>query len=445
VGNDLVGAPTSDPGGLCSAPAALEAPCLHDRDCRSRESCVCGRCTVQYCTANSDCGPDQVCQFGSVDGNRCVPPCTTDDDCAAGERCQQPRCVSGCETDADCQTGEFCATIGVRRRCAARACGDDGDCASGDVCRIQRRPRAALEPSPLARARAGEPAVVLWLELSDDRVQTERAIYRAQSTDGLSFRLAPAAPVVTDPLGAHAPSAVRLPDGGVIVYYHTDDRGELRAARSAEGIAFEPAATALTASAAGVRSLAAPGAVALPDGRVAVYYEVDGGASIDVAVGPPGGALTPLGPALTPASVDIPPNANADAPFWTELASVGSPHASLVVDASGAPQIRLWFSAFGRESGDSRQLGQVVAIPPNASVGVATAPLAAPAEPITWPFNPVFDRISVFVDHRSELGPAGVQLTGPDGAPRESFLLFYVSADAEAAQLERLGVAHNGD
>jgi hypothetical protein len=38
-----------------------------------------------------------------------------------------------------------------------------------------------------------------------------------------------------------------------------------------------------------------------------------------------------------------------------------------------------------------------------------------------------------------------VQLTGPDGAPRESFLLFYVSADAEAAQLERLGVAHNGD
>jgi hypothetical protein len=75
--------------------------------------------------------------------------------------------------------------------------------------------------------------------------------------------------------------------------------------------------------------------------------------------------------------------------------------------------------------------------------------VAAPGELTPWPFNPVFDRVEAFVDHRSELAPAVVQLTDRSGVPRAGFLLYYVDAvPADVTgptELGRLGVAVNGD
>ena len=42
------------------------------------------------------------------------------------------------------------------------------------------------------------------------------------------------------------------------------------------------------------------------------------------------------------------------------------------------PSLRLWYAAFGKESGDSVQFGEITPIPPNYSIGYAAAPLTAP-------------------------------------------------------------------
>ena len=58
-----------------------------------------------------------------------------------------------------------------------------------------------------------------------------------------------------------------------------------------------------------------------------------------------------------------------------------SPHALLAETGSGDPVIRLWFSAYGRESGDSYQFGEVVPLPANWSIGYASASPGAPELP----------------------------------------------------------------
>jgi hypothetical protein len=399
---------------------------------------------VQYCTANSECTHGRVCTFGSIDGNRCDTPCAADHDCQAGETCLAPRCALRCGRDEDCQSGEICGTIGTTRRCVVRACNDDTDCGSGDVCRIQREPRLATEPTVLARAHSDEPAFTMWIELSEPSVPSDRAIYRAVSTDGVQARVDPAAPVLLANDQAHAPSAVRVGDA-IFLYYEHGDGEELRAAESADGTTFGPAAAVLTASAAGTTALRTPGVVLLPDGDVAVYYENGDRQGIGLACGAPGATLRPEGVVLSMDQVTDPPASQDSAAFWLDITALGSPHAALATGTDGVPFVRLWFTAFGQESGASLELGEVASIDPNYSIGYAAAPAETPAALTVWPYNPIFDRITAFVDHRSELAPAVVQATSTDGDARESYFLYYVGANADGDVLEALGVARNGE
>ena len=55
LGNEFLGPVAAAPGGFCFDRSQVEAPCTGDDDCRSREACVCGRCTVPYCATASDC------------------------------------------------------------------------------------------------------------------------------------------------------------------------------------------------------------------------------------------------------------------------------------------------------------------------------------------------------------------------------------------------------
>ncbi len=430
LGTNLVGAPASAASGLCDAPGSPNAPCLSDGDCRSRESCVCGGCTVQFCSANSDCGAGRVCTFGGINGNRCDTPCATSADCAGGEFCQASRCIARCATDDDCQSGEFCATVGLDRVCAVRPCEDDTSCTDGRLCRIQRKPRVATEPSAIEV----DGQLVLYLELSDEFQQDQRAIYRAVSDDGVSFRMDPATPVIEDADTAHAPSAVRA-DGMVWVYYESGDGAALRATSSVDGISFGPAATVLEGMPGAVHR---PGVAIMPDGQIGVFYEVGDGAAIAFGRGAAGQALATEGTVLAPADVED-PGTGAASQFWIEIDRVGSPHAAVVEDAAGQQTLRVWFTAFGRESGDTIQLGEVMPVPPNFSIGFASGPADDPGALRVWPFNPVFDRISVFVDHLSELAPAVVQV-GP-----ERFLMYYLAADPAGGELGTIGVATNGE
>lgn len=435
LGNEFLGPAGTPPGGFCFDRNQIEAPCTEADDCRSREACVCGRCTVAYCATASDCAADRICTFAQ---NRCDVRCVDAGDCAAGEECQNGACRGRCATSDECQTGEVCSS---RNFCVTDACAVDGECAAGERCHIQRVPRLVTEPFAVANP----DGVVLYLEVGDEAQPDERSIWRATSRDGVRFRFDPARPVLEDAGAAHAPSVVADGDGWVL-YYEAGEGVAIKAARSADGVSFDPP-TVVLAGGAGPAAVRAPSAVALPDGTVAVYYQR--GANLELATGPLGAALTARGVVLTPAEVTIPPGPPR-APFWDGVTALRSPHAAVTSGPAGVA-LRLWFAGFGRESADSQQFGMDVAIPANYSLGYAAGDVADPGALTPWPYGPVVDRVAAFLSHGHEFGPGVVQLV--DGAGEiPAYLLYTVEATTaeqpatadSAFQLGRLGVLANG-
>jgi len=442
LGTVFIGPPDDPAGGLCTSNTLVQEPCLADNDCGSRESCVCGRCIVQYCRVNSDCGNGRTCSFSE---NRCDVPCAVDEDCGDDSSCFNSTCRGRCEVDTDCQAGEVCNSL---NRCITADCSNDGECLAGELCRIQRVPRVATEPTILAGRSIDEPRYTMWLEVSEELAQDRRAIWRATSHDGVHYRLNPASPVLIDADTAHAPSVVRAPDGGYDVYYEFGDGAELRYSQSTDGINFGTGSPVLTGTAGTANAVRSPSAVLMPDGQVAVYYQIGDGTGIGLATGSLGGSLTSMGPVLTPSDVHDPPDSSAAPQFWIDISNLRSPYALTTESATGEMSLRLWFSAFGRESGDSFQFGDVIPIEPTYSLGYASADISSPSTLSVWPFNPIFDRVNAFLDHRSELTPAVVRVRNTDGSLRDGYLMYYLDADAtnttDPPILNRIGVSGNG-
>jgi hypothetical protein len=192
----------------------------------------------------------------------------------------------------------------------------------------------------------------------------------------------------------------------------------------------------------------APSAVLLANNQVLVYYQIGDGSAIGLATGTLSGSLTSTGNVLTPSQVLDPPDSSVAPQFWIDIANLRSPYALATESASGELSLRLWFSAFGRESGDSFQFGEVIPIAPTYSVGYASATIDTPDVLSVWPFNPIFDRVEAFLDHRSELTPAVVRVRDADGTLRDGYLLYYLDAAAtnttDPPVLNRIGVAGNG-
>ncbi len=438
LGNQFLGPPTSLPGGFCYDRNQVEDPCLRDDDCESRETCVCNRCTIAYCTAASDCAGGRSCSFSE---NRCDTKCANVTDCAPGEECFNGACRGRCDTDEECQRGEVCSS---RNYCVTVDCADDAGCQAGERCHVQRVPRLVLEPFAVAQRES--PRIVLYVELGD-AAQPQRAIWRAISDDGIRFEFEPAQPALEDGGAAHAPSIVRTATAWFL-YYESGDGAAIKVSSSTDGFRFTPG-TVVLAGGSGPSALHAPSAVLLPDGTVAVYFQIGDGAAIGLASGSPGGMLTMRGPVLQPSQVTVPAS-GARAPFWTDVVAVKSPHAA-VTEGAGGPSLRLWFSAFGRESADSEQFGMTVPLPPNYSVGYALASVDDPRALTPWPYGPVVDRVDAFLDHKEELAPGVVQLVDDDGA-MPAYLLYYVEASADDMAMGptgpftmgRLGVLGNG-
>lgn len=426
LGEQYLGAPDSSPGGLCFDRNAQQASCTDSSECRSREACVCGTCTVAFCSAASDCGVDRVCTFSD---SRCDLTCFVNDDCPDGAECRNGVCRGRCIDDTDCQTGEVCNSQNV---CVTAKCEDDTGCLASETCRLQRTPRQVLEPSiAIDRGAPGGP-VVAWLEVADPLQRTETAIWRAVAKDGVHFTMVPAQPVLTDGTTARAPSVVKTADGWTM-YYEQGGGAEIRKATSSDGITWGTPTTVLT-------NASAPSAVVLPDGRTAIYYQVGIGTGIGLAIDG-----VDMGTILRPADVSV-PKTTADAPFWLDVQRITSPFAA-ITDRDGEPSLRLWFSAYGTESGDSQQFGQTVALPPNFSIGYAAADPADPGALSPWPYGPIVDRVSAFLSHHDEFTPAVVQIDGTDG-----YLMYYVSADPDMTAVPpdgpyvigRLNVLGNG-
>ncbi|HEX5061501.1 MAG TPA: hypothetical protein VFV99_19170 [Kofleriaceae bacterium] len=415
LGEQTLGPPTSAVGGFCTDADANGAACTDDSACDSRQTCVCGRCTVAYCATASDCAAPRVCNFTE---HRCDVPCSDATQCATSEQCISGACRGRCLRNADCQHGEVCDSNNV---CIADDCVDDTGCLTGERCEIQRIPRQVLEPGPIADF--GAP-IVVYLDLAVPATPTQRAIYRATSTDGVHFALDPMTPVLDDPMGARAPSPIV--DGGTLyLYFEQGDGVALRVATSRDGIAFDPPTTVLS----GTVRLHAPSAVHVA-GKVALYYQRADGTGIGLATGAPGSTLDDQGVVLAPTDVEV-GSGDPGTAFWLQITRVESPHAVLAGTA-----MHLFFSAFGQESADASKYGMTEPIPPNFSVGYAGAKATAPQMLTVWPYGPVFDNVDAFLDHRDELGPAVLDA----GADR--FFMYYI--DATEAQLGRLGVLGSG-
>lgn len=398
-------APSLGDAGLCTPAGATPAACTADADCRSRERCVCGRCTVAVCDSADECGPPDgpfACSFAD---RRCDRTCTVDGDCAANERCLAGFhvCRGTCATTADCQTGETCQS--ATGLCVATACAADDAC-GGRTCALQRTGAALAEPSPLPRV----DGVDLWLERTDaDGVPR---IWHARG-DGVQLAL-DAAPQ----LDGSAPSVARLPDGSYALVFA---RGvDLYAARSPDGLAWSAPTPAL----ANARQ---PSLVARPDGTLVLFaVDPDG----DVAQFTAGADLVFSTPevALTASAVRT--------PLWPDVDRLASPFAERYVDADGGPRTRLWFAAHGTESGPSTQSGTPMPTPPDFSIGVAIS-----TDDVTFvpdKYDPVFDRTTDFINHPSELDPAVVELPESD-----RWLLYYRRAMPDGSGGETLAVAQS--
>ncbi|HEY5927025.1 MAG TPA: hypothetical protein VIV11_35300 [Kofleriaceae bacterium] len=413
VGAEALGPPASNVGGFCSKTDA--ASCSNDAQCESRQSCVCGRCTIAYCEVASDCAAPRVCNFVQ---HRCERPCSSAAQCSAGEQCLSGACRARCAIDSECQHGEVCDSNNV---CISDDCVDDAGCLAGEYCEVQRVPRQVLEPGPLASF--GAP-IVLYLDVALPGSPNQRAIYRATSSDGVRFRFDPETPVLDDPMGARAPSPV-VDGKRLYLYFEQGDGMALRVATSDDGITFGPPTTVL----AGSVPVRAPSAVHT-GGQVVLYYQAGDGIGIGLATGAPEAILADQGIVLAPASVEV-GSGDPGTPFWLQITRVQSPHAVLAGDA-----IRVFFAAFGIESADASKYGMTEPIPANFSVGYAAAQATAPQMLTVWPYGPVFDNVDALLEHREELGPAVID------AGADQFLMYYI--DATPTQLGRLGVLGSG-
>ena len=408
LGNERVGPGGTATGGFCAdLNAPVETPCALNSDCNSREQCMCGRCTVTYCSSNAECGAEAACAFGE---KRCLPRCRVNDDCKdLGELCSGGLCKGQCGKDSDCQYAEVC---GSQNRCVVAACAKDGDCRERERCRIQRVPRATGEPSVYAEVPADRPAFfVMYLEM-DDMLASQRQIWRARSSDGQRWRFDPARPL----LDARAPSVVRVGDK---VRLYVETPAGIGMTEAADGVTFPAPTTVIPGD------YHAPGAAVTQDG-VIVY--VQAGERAGLALWSGSGAPRSV---FTPAAATLPE-------LWKQVQKVGSP--SVLVESSplGEATVHLWFDAFGKESGTSIQFGMPVEIPPNDSIGFASTRLAQPDQLVSFPYNPVFDRIVAFLAHRNERSPAVVKVPGED-----AYLLFYVGSSGDGTENDGIGVAIN--
>lgn len=395
-------APSLGAAGLCRTNAPLVA-CAADGDCKSRERCVCGHCTVAVCDSAEECGPTSgpfVCSFAD---RRCDRRCDVDGDCASGERCLPGRhvCRGGCTISADCQQGETCQS--ATGLCVSGACELDADC-GGRICAPQRIAAALAEPSPLWVAGRVE----LWLERTDaDGIPR---VWHG-SGDGASFALDDA-----PQLDGTAPTVARLADGSYAMVF---GRGaDLFAARSPDGIRWSTPAPALP----GARQ---PSLLRQPDGTLALHAATTDGAITRFVAGADLVFATPQA-VLTPVSVR--------SSLWPDVDMLASPFAEGYVDAAGGPRVRLWFAAHGTESAPSMQFGMPVPSSPDFSIGVALSLDGTGFVPDAY--NPVFSRTLDFINHPSALDPAVVDLG-------DRWLLYYRRAMPDGSGGESLAVAQS--
>lgn len=327
---------TSTPPGLCEAEGREGGGCEFDRDCPSPESCVCGRCVVQFCASSSDCPEDAICA-GSP--RRCQARCEFDEECGEYGICEANACIFACLENEHCPNGELC----LAGRCRAIACGPSGsNCGPGERCVDQVYRGRAQHPAALSHEDGDEVSLFLEVHPLDEGISH---IFRFTSPDGVHFDAEPAAPLDILPEGAtsvSSPSAIYADDGSLELYYEIDDGAAIARAVDPVGLGVDFAeieGTLLTPGEFGLGegAIRAPSAT-LAFGRRILAYETRSG--IGIAVERDGRFEAATEPVLTAGDIEDPES-------FTRVRSLRQPELVLDKGAGGRLILRLYFTANG--------------------------------------------------------------------------------------------------
>ena len=120
--------------------------CDTDGDCRPKEFCVSKKC--QQCRTNTDCPEGTACQAGKC--GAVAGFCREKAQCPANQECIGNRCRA-CAGDAECPTGMRCVEGGCKRPVCTTddQCAQDQECQNG-FCLAARTKSNAGPPCPLA-------------------------------------------------------------------------------------------------------------------------------------------------------------------------------------------------------------------------------------------------------------------------------------------------------
>ncbi len=417
-------------GGFCQKKdAPLMQDCASDADCRGREVCVCGKCTVKFCTRSDECPEDMTCDFQNA---RCVLSCRSDCDCPGPNgRCDLGICQQMCIIDGECQAGELCSLN--RARCITAPCQGDHECLEDEECVVQVEPRHLSEPHPVAGI---DGVTYLYVEMNQGAFD-RRVIFRASTDDGITWKMTPPAPVlesdVSDGYHVGAPSVLVI-NGRYVMYFEVNHGTHFGRATSTDGRHWTRENPPALTPAADEPSIHSPAAVVDPaTGRVRLYYTVGDGVAVRTVLSDD--AQGTAFPAFGRQTV-LTPDALVDPVLWRAVSRVRSPFVLVEGDGRGGTLYRMWVSAYGFESGIAESFGTVDQVRANYSIGYLVSTDGLSFTPFA--FNPVFDRVAPnsFVNHESELCPAVLPM-------KEKTFLFYGISNADANTWDNLGWAVN--
>lgn len=417
-------------GGFCQKKdAPLRKDCTYETDCRGRETCVCGKCTVKFCTRSDECPQGMTCDFQNA---RCVLTCKSDCDCPGPNgRCDLGICQQMCIIDGECQAGELCSLN--RARCITAPCNGDSDCLADEECVVQVEPRFVSEPHPVV---GPDGTMYLYLEMNQGALE-RRVIFRATSDDGITWKMTPPAPVIesesADGYFTGAPSVLLLA-GRYVMYFEVDHGRYFGRATSEDGRRWVRDSTPVLLPAHDEPSIHSPAVILDPTtGRVRLYYTIGDGVAVRSVLSddPQGTSFSSLNRQTV-----LTPDVLVDPVLWRAVSRVRSPFVTVEGNGVGQPLYRMWVAAYGFESGIAESFGTVDQVRANYSIGylVSTDGITF----IPYSFNPVFDRVAPnsFVNHESEMCPAVLSLQGKT-------VLLYGISNADAQTWDNLGWAIN--
>ncbi|MBU1221533.1 hypothetical protein KKF34_07870 [Myxococcota bacterium] len=435
IGYHRIAPPGTDLGGFCQKrDNPNPETCTDDSQCDGRMACVCGVCTVKYCTRSDECPDNMQCDFNS---KRCVISCESDCDCpGANPRCDLGMCQQMCIVDGECQLGELCSLS--MARCITVPCSQDGDCYDDEECVIQMEPRIVKEPH-MVIGNDGH----IWMFVEMDQGSYERrVIFRARSTNGVNWEMFPAAPVIesgaADNYHTGSPTVV-FNNGKYIMYYVVNDGEYIGRAESTDGRNWVRDPAPVLYPIDGVATINNPSAVVEPySGLIRVYFESGDGRAIKAqqSIDADGKLFDDPDVNFNSRKTVVEPADLDDGILWRGLSRVRSPFLIVDYDDDGEPVFRLWVAAKGYESSEASSFGTTDQVRANYSVGYMVSRDGYQFVP--YPFNPVYDTIAPnsFVNHLSELSPAVLDIGS-------TYLMFYAMSDADLTEYSNLGYAKN--